>query len=100
MRKLKQTVLLCASLALAACSPSEEETEKACYDKLSADLEASRLFAREQSQTAAFGSDEALAWSQYAVTAAKSALSISVIYSDDDQNACDYVSDGPTLKRK
>lgn len=93
--------IVAASLALAACT-SEEEAEKACYEKLAADFEAARLFGREQSDAAVrqFLTDDAVVWSQYALTAAESALAISVIYSDDDRNACDYVSAGANLERK
>jgi hypothetical protein len=87
-------------LAVSACSPSDEEAEKACFDKLSADFESSRLFAREQAAAAPWGSEEAVSWNEYAVVAAQSSLQIAVIHSDDDRNACDYVSDGAYLQRK
>lgn len=95
-------LLIASSLLMIAACTSEEEAEKACYEKLAADFEASRVFGREQSDAAVrqFSAEDALAWSDYALTAAKSALAISVIYSDDDQNACDYVSAGANLERK
>jgi hypothetical protein len=89
-----------AFLALAACSPSEEDLERACFEKLSADFAAARLFGREQAAASAFGSDEAVTWQAYALRAAKSDLAISLIYSDGDRNACDYVSAGADLHLK
>jgi hypothetical protein len=96
---VKPIIIAASVLMIVACT-SEEDAEKACFDKLSADFEASRVFGREQAAAAPFGSDDAVSWSQYALTAAESALSIAVIHSDDDRNACDYVSAGANLERK
>lgn len=82
---MKQTVLFWAMLALGACNPSEDELEKACYEKLSSDFDQYAITARS------------LGDHQGAVEARESALAVFVIFSDDDRNACDYVSAGPTL---
>lgn len=69
---------------LASCT----EDEKACYEKLDAD------FTRYAETAAKMGDN------QGALAARKSALAISLIWSDDDRSACDYVSAGPYLERK
>lgn len=94
---MRRVALVSSFLLLAACSPSEEEAEKACFDRLAADFDAARLFGGEQAKASSFGSDDAISWRGYALTAAESALSIYLIYADDDRNACDYVSAGPRL---
>lgn len=91
--------IVAVSLSLAGCT-SEEDAEKACYEKLAADFEESRVFGNEQSAAAPFGSEDRVSWATYALTAAESAVAIAVIHSDDDRNACDYVSAGAHLERK
>jgi hypothetical protein len=44
--------------------------------------------------------DDQMAAGELAVTARESALSILVVYNDDDRSACDYLSAGPYLQRK
>ena len=73
---------------LAACGPTEEEVEKACFDKLAAD------FDREARLAAENGNHD------YAITARESALEAALIWTDDDRNACDYASAGARLQRK
>lgn len=75
-------------LAMVAACTSEEEAEKACFDKLAADFDSEATLARQSGN------------GDYAITARESAVAIAVIWSDDDRNACDYVSAGPFLKRK
>lgn len=96
---LIRTFALISTLALTACQ-DEAARERECYDRLAADFEAARVFGGQQSSAAGWGSDEAVSWQNYALTAAESALSISLIYSDDDRSACDYVSNGASLERK
>jgi hypothetical protein len=88
------------AIAMLAACQDEAAKEKACYDKLAADFEASRLFGRQQSDAAPWGSDEKISWGKYAVASTQSALAIMLIYSDDDRNACDYASAGAFLERK
>lgn len=78
--------LLCL-LALTACQ-DEAPDERACFEKLAAD------FDREANLASQAGNHD------YTITAREAALTISVIFTDDDRNACDYVSAGPRLERK
>lgn len=94
-----RALALLSILTLAACQ-DEAARERECYDRLAADFEAARVFGGQQSSAAGWGSDEAVSWQNYALTAAESALSIWLIYSDDDRSACDYVSNGASLERK
>jgi hypothetical protein len=95
-----RAITAASAIAMLAACQDEAAKEEACYAKLAADFEASRVFGGEQSAAAPWGSDEAVSWQKYALASAQSALAISVIYSDDDRNACDYVSAGPYLERK
>lgn len=88
-----------AALAIMAVSSCAED-ERACYERLSADFLGSMEFANQQAASAPPLSDEAMSWRKYALRASESNLAITVIYSDDDRNACDYVSAGADLQRK
>lgn len=94
-----RALAILSTLTLAACQ-DEAARERECYDRLAADFEAARIFGGEQSAASGWGSDEALSWQNFALTAAESALSIWLIHSDDDRSACDYVSNGASLERK
>jgi hypothetical protein len=81
-------------LVVAGCS----EDEQACYQKLSADFDEYAVTSVEAAKGKSL--DDQIAAGELAVTARESALSILVIYNDDDRSACDYVSAGPYLQRK
>lgn len=70
---------------LAACTP---EDERSCFDRLNADFGQYATRASDSGDHAG------------AMQAHKSALSASLIWTDDDRNACDYVSAGPFLTLK
>lgn len=78
--------ILCLTL-LSACQ-DEAAAERACFDKLAADFDSEATLASQAGNH------------DYAITARESAVAISVIWSDDDRNACDYASAGPRLQRK
>jgi hypothetical protein len=80
-----KTVLLAFSLLLVvAC----KEDEKACHDRIHADLLQESELARKS-----FNLD-------YADTAVDSAYTALAIYLDEDRSICDYVTAGPRLERK
>ena len=95
--RLKKAGLLSVAIAtLSGCI----ESEKSCYDKLRADFTASQAFASEQLRgTPEYMRDERQGYLDYASTASVARARLTSIYLDDDQNACDYISDGPRLKR-
>jgi hypothetical protein len=93
-------IIFASSIFMIVACTSEEEAEKACFEKLAADFEASRVFGNEQAAAAPLGSKDAASWRDYALTAAESAVAIAAIHIDDDRNACDYVSAGADLERK
>lgn len=99
MKVLARMGAVIAVLLVTGCT-TEEERERACFEKLLADFEQSQAFADQQAAASPWASDEAMSWRRYALTAAESALSISIIHSDDDRNACDYVSAGAHLQLK
>ena len=77
------------------------EVEKTCYDKLMADFTASQAFASEQlRRTPEYMKDERQSYINYATVASRSKSRLSAIFLDEDQSACDYISDGPHLRRK
>ena len=69
------------------------ESEKSCYERLKSDFKSSFEFGLGGSCTSAACLD-------YARIANESRARIFMIYTDDDQSACDYISDGPRLRRK
>ena len=72
------------------------ESERSCYERLDKDFESSRNFANGSClQTFSYSRCD-----DYDTIALKSQIWIYSIYSDDDQSACDYISDGPRLRRK
>jgi len=71
------------------------ESEKSCYERLASDFESSYEFGIGSSCT----SDRS-ACLDYAMIANEARARIFLIYTDDDQSACDYISDGPRLQRK
>ena len=92
--KLRNLVLLFTTVTLlSGCY----ESEKSCYERLEKDFEWSREWSKTKSCTETF--DE-LKCSEYALRAINSQIRISYIHSDDDQDACDYISDGVYLRRK
>lgn len=72
------------------------ESERSCYDRLREDFERSRIFANTTCRDVS-SRDRC---SDYALAAVTSQARISNIFFDDDQNACDYISDGPFLARR
>ena len=93
---MKILLLPLCLILLASCV----EDEASCRDRLLYDFEGARSFGNQQAKAAPMFSKEASDWQQYALTASESALMVVVIHSDDDRNACDYVSAGPRLERK
>jgi hypothetical protein len=91
MKKCWVGTLCC--LLLVGCFESEE----ACRDRLVEDFNSSVEFAKSASCKAELGELEC---ANHAVDAAGSALEIFAIEIDDDQDACDYYSDGALLRRK
>ena len=85
-------LLALAGMVLAGCF----ESEKSCYDRLKADFDAGVEFAKGSCLESASRLDCA----EYGLAAAESGASIMLIWMDDDQNACDYISDGERLARK
>lgn len=81
---MHRALLAVSALALASCT----EDERACRDKLATDFDRYAEAARQA------GDNEG------AMTARESSLAITVIWTDDDRSACDYVSAGPLLQRK
>ena len=73
------------------------ESEKSCYERLDKDFEASYDFTKTEYCTESLSE---LQCSDYALTALKSKMRISYIHTDDDQDACEYISDGAYLRRK
>lgn len=73
------------------------ENEKACRDRLVEDFNGTIEFAKSESCKTDIGELEC---ANYAFDASKSALQIMEIEIDDDQDACDFVSDGAYLKRQ
>jgi hypothetical protein len=94
---MKRAIIASMCITLAACT-SEDDRERACYDKLKSDFEGYA----ETSVKSAEGksSDKRIAAGKLAIAARESALAITLIWSDDDRSACDYVSAGPYLQRK
>ena len=72
------------------------ESEKSCYERLANDFKSSIEFGMSSSSC----TGDRIDCLDYAGIANNSRLRISVIYFDDDQNACDFISDGPRLRRK
>jgi len=87
-----------AVLVLAACSPDEEEVEKACFDKLKADFYEYSDLVKQAAEGKSL--QEQSKAREHALIAIDSTLTIAVIWTDDDRSACDYVSAGPYLQRK
>ena len=85
-------LLALAGTVLAGCF----ESEKSCYDRLKADFDAGVEFANSSCLESASRRDCA----EYGLAAAESGAAIMLIWIDDDQNACDYISDGERLARK
>lgn len=83
-QRLSRFTPILIALALSACA----EDEQACYDKLSADFDQYAEAARQAGDGAG------------AVKARESALALTLILTDDDRSACDYVNAGPILLRK
>jgi hypothetical protein len=71
------------------------ESEKSCYERLASDFKSSIEFGMGSSCTG-----DRLGCLDYAGMAPEAKARIASIYWDDDQSACDYISDGPSLKRK
>lgn len=73
------------------------ESENSCYERLVADFEGvqDRMDSLERS-----GSVTQLDIAEYKLEAIRSVARVGMILRDNDQNACDYISDGPTLRRK
>lgn len=77
------------------------ENEEACYDKLRADFTASQSSASELLRgTPEYMKEDRQRYIDYATTASRSKLRLTTIFIDDDQSACDYISDGPYLRPK
>jgi len=94
---VKRLIYLGFLFALGGCLESEES----CYERLVADFESSQAFASEQLRgTPEYMKDDYQRYREYGATASASKMRISQIYWDDDQSACDYISDGPHLRRK
>ena len=92
--KLRNSVLLVTTVTLlSGCY----ESEKSCYERLDKDFALGREFSKTKACTETY--DE-LTCSEYALRAVKSQIRISYIHSDDDQDACDYISVGRFLRRK
>jgi hypothetical protein len=91
---MKQVLLMMTCLMLSGCL---FESEKACYEKLKADFQ--RDVDYGNSADCAKHSDK-LGCLEYAMVAVNSGTNILLIHLDDDQNACNYYSDGPRLRRK
>ena len=72
------------------------ESEKSCYERLENDFTSSIEFGLSSSSC----TGDRKGCLDYAGIASESRLRITLIYSDDDQNACDFISDGPRLRRK
>jgi hypothetical protein len=85
-------LLALTGVILAGCFESEES----CYERLMDDFDRSRTFANTTCRN--YGTRESC--SDYELAALNSQSRIYLIYMDDDQNACDYISDGPYLARK
>jgi hypothetical protein len=86
------TMMVLSGTILTGCL----ESEKACYQRLKKDFESSRNFATGS----CLDSISSSRCNDYDTIALKSQIRINYIYNDDDQNACDYISDGPYLRRK
>lgn len=83
-RLLRVISALTVVVLVAACT----EDERACHDRISADLDRSAEFENESGNH------------QYALIARESSITATVIFLDDDRNICDYVTAGPRLERK
>lgn len=64
------------------------ESEQSCAERLADDFRRFAEFAKSEGEIDAFR------------VATNSALDITTKWVDDDQNACDYYSDGPHLRKK
>ena len=77
------------------------ENEKICFDKLVSDFTSSQAFASSQiRKIPKYMKDDRQIYLDYATTASRSKARIATIFLDDDQSACDYISDGPLLRQK
>lgn len=83
-QKLRRASVLLSILILGACT----EDEKACLDRISADLNDTAELASKSGHH------------ERAIIALESALSAQVIFSDDDRSICDYVTADVYLQRK
>jgi len=91
--------IFCAIGAIAAIMVYFSFREQFCYERLTKDFKS----AREWAESPKTYGDNTLTWQDYrnyAKTALESELDIFVIYRDNDQNACNFYSDGPQLRRK
>lgn len=84
IRPIRLASALLVVLFAAACA----EDEKACFDKINADLQSTATIANKSGNY------------EYATTALESVITASVILADDDRSACDYVTAGAYLERK
>jgi hypothetical protein len=88
----KYVLLVASSIFLFGCY----ETEKMCRDRLANDFKELITFAQGDTCKKEFGD---LDCAKYALAASESALRITAIEIDDDQDACDFYSDGSLLRR-
>lgn len=97
MATKKSIVILVSGIMLSGCIENEDD----CYNNLVQDFESSQAFASEQIRSIPeYMKDDRQGYMDYAATASRSKVRISQIYRDNDQSACDYISDGPNLRRK
>jgi hypothetical protein len=88
--------LVCVSFALSGCL----ETEKSCSERLQEDFEGELNWAQSQLKGGELTSEMSIYYLNNTIAAIGSGSRIRMIYSDDDQDACDFYSDGPRLRRK
>ncbi|WP_412504492.1 hypothetical protein [Roseovarius sp. SYSU LYC5161] len=92
--KTKALPMVAAGAFLAGCL----ESEKACYERLSEDFLGEVEFAQNGClESGLLDRDTCL---EAGMTALESDAKIYLIWQDDDQSACDYISDGVNLRRK
>jgi hypothetical protein len=86
-------IVISALLALSGCFESEES----CHKRLSNDFKSLADFSSSAQCFEAVGFEECMSVAEQALA---SSLKITLIWTDDDQDACDFVSDGSLLVRK
>ena len=82
-------LLTAAGMMLSACF----ESERSCYERLEADFDSSLEF----SEGSCLNSSSPRSCNEYGMIALRSSIRLFSILMDDDQDACDYISDGARL---